>query len=207
MTYRHLGIGLLSLLLTGCMGESAGEGEGYDLSLEPEVDVRTTAVVPAGTPLSVVLIDPLGSEISQPGDTFLASLAEPLSVNGSVVFTKGTTVQGRVRAVEDSGRIQGRAHIELELNEIRADGRTASISTKPFSETAQSNTGRDVAIGAAGGTAGAVIGGLAGGKTGAVIGGAAGAAGSVMATKGEELFYPTESHFTFTLSQGVEVLN
>src|SRR5262245_18612989 len=52
--------------------------------------------VPAGTELTVLLIDPVSSSKNQAGDEFMASLAQPLVVGGKTVADKGTKVRGRV---------------------------------------------------------------------------------------------------------------
>ena len=52
-------------------------------------DGRTTVVIPSGTVLKVSLIDALNSDTSSAGDRFLASLAEPVVINGARFFRKG----------------------------------------------------------------------------------------------------------------------
>jgi hypothetical protein len=164
-----------------------------------------TMTVPAGTELSIILIDSIRTDTNNPGDIFLASLASPLIVDGRVGFDQGTKVSGRVEEVESSGRVKGLAKIQLVLTDIIVSDQKIPISTKPFVEVAESDKGRDAKIGAVGAVAGALIGGLTGGKKGAVIGGAAGGTGAVVATKGKELSYPSESRLTFTLDRNVEV--
>src|SRR5258707_4146905 len=46
--------------------------------------------IPAGTKLRVALLDGVSSDRSRPGDQFLASLAEPVVVDGRTIFAKGT---------------------------------------------------------------------------------------------------------------------
>src|SRR5215471_13250689 len=62
----------------------------------PPAPKPTMVTVPAGTELNVILIDPLSSDKNNPGDKFMASLAEPLVIGGKTVAAKGTKVQGRV---------------------------------------------------------------------------------------------------------------
>ena len=176
---------------------------------EPPVRVETpkpkTMTIPAGTELSIILIDSIRTDTNKPGDVFLASLASPLTIDGRVGFDQGTKVEGRVEEVESSGRVKGLAKIQLVLTDIIVGDQKIPISTKPFVEVAESDKGRDAKIGAVGAVAGALIGGLTGGKKGAVIGGAAGGTGAVVATKGKELSYPSESRLTFALDRNVEV--
>src|SRR5437870_3445684 len=49
----------------------------------------TKVVLPAGTKLRVVLLEPVSSDGSHRGDSFLASLAEPIIVDGKTFLPKG----------------------------------------------------------------------------------------------------------------------
>src|SRR5262249_30987866 len=53
-------------------------------------------VVPAGTNLVVTLNQSLGSKSSQSGQTFLASVAQPVSVDSQTAIPKGSSVTGTV---------------------------------------------------------------------------------------------------------------
>ena len=176
-------------------------------SSDPEPAIARTVVIPIGTSIDVVLVDSIGTERSKAGDVFLAGLASPIIVNGAVVVEKGAQIHGMVVNAESSGRVSGRAHIEIVLTELLTDGQAIAIQTAPFVQEAESDVGRDAKIGAAGAAVGALIGGLTGGKKGAVVGGAAGGAGAVMATKGRQLSYPSESRLSFVLSHDIEIEN
>src|SRR5437899_2151704 len=63
--------------------------------------------LPAETNISVRLIDAISTETNKAGDTFLASLAEPLTVNGVTLFGKDTSVQGKIVSLEEPGRVSG----------------------------------------------------------------------------------------------------
>jgi hypothetical protein len=164
--------------------------------------------IPGGARLRVSLIDGVSTNQSSPGDEFLASLAEPVVVDGKMVLEKGTKVQGRVVDVSESGRVKGRASIRLILTDILVDGKYVEISTKPFVAAAESSVKRDVGIIAGGAGIGAAIGAIAGGGSGAAkgaaIGGGAGT-GTVLATKGKDLHYPPETRLNFTLAESVEL--
>ena len=174
----------------------------------PPAPKPTTVTVPAGTELNVILIDPLSSDKNNAGDKFMASLAEPLVIGGKTVAAKGTKVQGRVVDAEGAGRVKGRASIRLVLNGIVDGAKTIAIVTKPFAVEAEATKGRDAAVVGGGTGIGAAIGAATGGKKGAglgaLIGGAAGA-GTVLATKGKEVEFPSESKLHFTLDQKVEL--
>jgi len=174
----------------------------------PRASIPTTIKVPEGTELSVLLIDSISTKKNKAGDQFLASLAEPIAVDGRTVVDRGTKVQGRVVDAEGSGRVKGRANIHLVLTSILDGAKTYPIVTKPFVAEAESTKGRDAGI--IGGVAGvgAAIGAIAGGKSGAVkgavIGGAAGT-GTVLATKGKEVEFDSETKLKFTLEKDTEL--
>jgi hypothetical protein len=173
------------------------------------VKVAPKITVAAGTKLRVVLIDAVSSDKSQAGDQFMASLTDPVVVNGNIVFAKGTKVRGRVVNAEGSGRVKGRAMLELQLTEIAGkEGKFISISTKPYIAVAEPTKKRDAAIIGGGAGVGAAIGALTGGGKGAAIGAAVGGGagtGTVLATKGKEIRYAPEHPLSFTLASPFEV--
>jgi hypothetical protein len=173
--------------------------------LKPEPKIT----IPSGTRLRVTLIDGVSSNQSSSGDQFMASLADPVVINGKTVLAKGTKVRGRVVDATESGRVKGRASIQLKLtNIVRNNAPDVAISTKTFSAVAEATKKRDAAIIGGGAGLGAAIGAIAGGGKGAAVGAAVGGGagtGTVLATKGKEIHYPPETRLTFTLSQSVEI--
>ena len=164
--------------------------------------------VPAGTDLTVIMIDSVSSKTNNAGDEFLASLAAPLVVGGKTVLDKGTKVRGRVIDAEGSGRVKGLANIRLALTGIVDGAKTIPIVTKPFVAEAEGTKGRDAAMAGGAAGVGAAIGAITGGKkgagVGAIVGGAAGT-GAVLATKGKEVEFGSESKVTFTLDKDAEL--
>jgi hypothetical protein len=165
--------------------------------------------VPAATEIPVRLIDAVSTETNKAGDTFLASLAEPLVIDGVVLFAKDASVQGKIVSLEEPGRVSGVASISLQLTEIQAkNGSSIPLQTELFSETAKSQKKKDAAIIGAGAGIGTAIGAIAGGKKGAVLGaiaGGGGGTGYVLATKGKQLKYPSETLMTFKLAEPLTV--
>jgi hypothetical protein len=174
---------------------------------EPLPEPKIT--IPAGTRFRVSLLDAVSSDKSRPGDRFSAVLAEPVVVAGRTVLAKGTKVHGRVVEAKESGRVKGRASIELKLTEIvLKDGKSVDISTKTYSALAPATKKRDAAIIGGGAGLGAVIGALAGGGKGAAVGAAVGGGagtGTVLATKGKEVRYGAETRLQFTLASPVQI--
>ena len=201
--------------VSGCSNGSTQEAAAN--SVKPEQPVsdapKTPSVpavfeIPAGTSLRVTLIDGVSSRKNKSGEMFLATLAEPVVVDGTTVLEKGVKVQGRVLDAEESGRVKGRAKISLTLMNVMDGEKQHPISTKPFRAEAESTKGRDAGIigGAAG--VGAAIGAIAGGgkgaAEGALIGGAAGT-GGVLVTRGKEVEYRPETRLKFTLDKSVSL--
>ncbi len=150
--------------------------------------------------VSVRLINTLSSESSQVGDSFTATLAEPLVVGDRIVAQKGARVTGQVREVVSSGRLSRPALITLSLKTVQSRSRRYPIETGNLTIKAGSHATRNLLI--IGGTAGAgaVIGGAAGGGKGAAIGAAAGAGGGTLGaylTGKREILLPSETFLTF----------
>jgi hypothetical protein len=173
----------------------------------PKVTARMFEV-PEGTELTILLIDPLSSEKNKAGDSFTASIAEPIIVNGETLVDRGAKVQGRVVDAEESGRIKGRANIHLVLTSIVDGAKTYPIVTRTFVAEAESTKGRDAGIIAGGAGIGAAIGALVGGKKGALegaaIGGAAGT-GTALVKKGKEVEFGSETKLNFTLDRPAQI--
>ncbi len=165
-------------------------------------------VVPAGTTLTVRLGESVGSKISSPGQSFGATLASPVTVDGNTVIPAGASARGTVVDAKPLGRFKGGALLELRLNSITVNGTEQRIKTSAVSRTLKGK-GKRTAVMAGGGTAlGAIIGGLAGGGKGAAIGAAAGAGagtGGAAFTGNKEIILPAESALSFRLTSPLEV--
>lgn len=204
----------LALCLTGCTSEDTAEKdkkskEGAVRAAKAPV-VPKTVTVPAGTRLAVSLVDSVSTDKSRSGDQFVATLNEPVVIDGKTALERGAEVHGRVVEVDDGGRVKGRAYIRLALTEIVVKGKTIAIDTRLFGAQAAGSKKRDAAIIGGGAGVGAAIGAIAGGGKGAAIGAAIGGGsgtGVVMATKGKQIRYPSETRLTFTLEKPVEVPN
>ena len=202
--------GTLIVSVAGCSGESApADSTNKSGRLLGKLKAEPKVTIPAGTRLRVALIDGVSTTKSSPGDHFMASLSEPVIVEGKMVLNKGTKVRGRVIDVKESGRVKGRASIQLMLTEIIRDNEKAlAISTKPYSAVAENTKKRDAGIIAGGVGVGAAIGALAGGGKGAAVGAAIGGGagtGTVLATKGKDIHYGPETRINFTLASPAEI--
>jgi hypothetical protein len=174
---------------------------------KPDVKPEPKITVPAGAKLRVALLDAVSSDKSQAGDTFNASLTEPVIIEGKTVLAKGTKVRGRVVDAQESGRVKGRASLELKLTDVVRNGKSMSIATKTYTEVAEPTKKRDAEIIGGGAGLGAAIGAIAGGGKGAAIGAAVGGGaggGTVLATKGKDIRFAPEHLLVFTLASPIE---
>src|SRR5260370_16022551 len=74
-----------------------------------------TYTVPAGTIVSVRLGEALGSKISQSGQDFDATLAEPIVVETKEVIPAGADAHGTVVDAKSLGRFKGAARLQIAL--------------------------------------------------------------------------------------------
>jgi hypothetical protein len=164
--------------------------------------------IPAGTTLTVRLIDPVDSSVNQIGETFRASLDEPLVVGGRTIAARGANVTTKLVSVEEAGRISGRSELALVLYDVTINGRKYEITTEEVSQQGSSR-GQQSATRISGLAAiGAVIGAIAGGGKGAAQGAAAGAgAGTAVQvlTHGDNVQIPAESRLDFTLAKPLDL--
>lgn len=161
-------------------------------------------VAPAGTVVTVRMIDSVDSDVTHAGERFRASLDDPLQVGEKVIAPRGTDVTVQVVRVEQSGKLTGRDEVALDLYDITINGKKYSI-TSSYAEVASASRGARTGK-VVGGTAalGAIIGAIAGGGKGAAIGAATGAGAGVAVesmTKGQRVKIPSETRLDFTLKQ------
>ncbi len=165
--------------------------------------------IPSGTALAVRLVDPIDSEKNQVGDTFHATLNNPITVDGDVVVPSGSDITGHLADVKSAGKFAGQSQVILQLDSINSGGSTYNIQTDQYKKQGSSrgkNTAEKVGAGAG---IGALIGALAGGGKGAAIGAAAGGGvggGVQAATKGQQIKLASETVLNFTLQSPVTVV-
>jgi hypothetical protein len=161
-------------------------------------------VVPAGTVLTVRTGQPLSSKSSQTGQTFLATLAQPVSVGGRSALPAGATVSGTVVTAKAKGKFKGEGQLDLTLTSVSVGGHTHQIQTEVLSSTVKGKGKRTAATTGGGAAGGALIGGIAGGGKGAAIGAGVGAAAGLIGgslTGNKQIEIPSESALSFTLAQ------
>lgn len=164
--------------------------------------------LPAGTNLRVRLDQDLGSKTSHAGDSFTATVADPVVVDGETIVPKGAQAEGTVIDAKPLGRFKGGATLAIRLERVTTRWGSYPVATSTISR-AEKGKGKRTGVMAGGGAGlGALIGGLAGGGKGALIGalagGGAGTAGSAF-TGNKNIFLPAETLLTFHLDHSVHV--
>jgi hypothetical protein len=163
--------------------------------------------IPTGTAITVRMIDKVDSNVARLGETFRASVDEPVLMNGQTVIPRGA--DALVKLVEDqqSGKFEGKTILTLALTDITINGQTIDTTTGAVSQASSSRGARTAGVVGGSTALGAIIGALAGGGRGAAIGAASGAAvgaGAQVITKGQQVKIPSETRLNFTLQQPIQ---
>jgi hypothetical protein len=162
----------------------------------------------SGTAIRVRLDQDLGSKISQPGDSFTATVADDITANGQVIVPRGSRADGTVIDAKPLGRFKGGALLEVRLERVHTQWGSYPVATSTVDKVEQGKGKRSAGFIGGGAGLGALIGGLAGGGKGAVLGalagGGAGTAGSAF-TGNKQIVLPAETLLTFRLERGVQI--
>lgn len=191
---------------------SSNSGSGSAMSNTAMSNMKHEAarpmVVPAGTVVTVRLGQTVGSKLSSPGETFTATVASPVVVEGKTAIATGASATGTVVDAKPLGRFKGGASLQLRLTSISIGGTEQAVSTSAVVRTATGKGKRTAVLAGGGAALGALIGGLAGGGKGAGIGALAGGgagAGGAAFTGNKDIVLPAESALSFKLEQPIEV--
>ena len=185
----------------------------FDAGREPNEHATPTAAgasieLPAGTNLVIRMIDGVDSERSSVGQSFAASLDQPVIIDGQTVIPRGADVIVKLVDAKESGKFTGRTSLTLALMSVKVTGRMVDVNTETVKEESSSRGARTAKV--AGGTAalGTIIGAIAGGGKGAAVGLGSGAvvgAAAEVLTKGQRVKIPSETRLTFVLQNAVRI--
>jgi hypothetical protein len=213
-----LGSALLSLLLvTGCShGPSNAAADSNDLGAQANkkgllaslFESKKEVTIPEGTQFEVTVDETLASNRNHAGDSFAASLSQPVVEEGKTIIPAGAHVSGRVVDAKDSGRLHVPARLSVALSSVEVDGKPYDIETNTIGETGKNHNKRNLGFIGGGAAGGALIGGLAGGGKGALIGtliGAGAGTAGAAATGKKDISLPSETRLNFHLLRSVTV--
>ena len=172
-------------------------------------DLPASFTVPAGKMIFVRLSEPLSSDHNHAGDTFTATLDQPIVINGWVVARRGETVIGTVTAAQKAGRVKGTSQLGLALTDITVvDGNQLPISSELWRGSAGTSHGADAAGIATTTGVGAAIGAAVNGGTGAGVGAGIGVVtgiAGVLLTRGKPTVLGPETPLSFRLKDPVNI--
>jgi hypothetical protein len=184
------------------------EQEAPDIPQPPSPQPHVVTLA-AGTVLSVRLGETLSTDHNYTGDTFRATLLQPVILDGFIIADRGSKVLGRIVNAQSAGHMANVAALTLTLTEINTtDGQRIRVQSTGFDAKGKSNVGEDAAKIAGGAALGAIIGGLAGGGKGAAIGAGAGGAagtGAVLLSHGGAAVVQSETSISFRLTNPVTI--
>lgn len=164
--------------------------------------------LPEGTSIRVRLDTDLGSKISQPGDSFTATVADDVIAHGQTVIPRGAQAEGTVVDAKPLGQFKGGARLAVKLERVHTKYGSYPVSTSSIDKVQQGKGKRSAEFIGGGAGLGALIGGLAGGGKGAAIGalagGGAGTAGGAF-TGNKQIVLPAETELTFHLDHPVHI--
>ncbi|HEV2348935.1 MAG TPA: hypothetical protein VG028_03715 [Terriglobia bacterium] len=228
MKYSALMVGIMAVVLVGCSSNPPAEqadnstpatapngtaapgrkAEGSRArSAATKEEAPATVTVPAGTVLSVRLVNAISSGTASAGSSFDGTLASPLMAGGVEVAAVGSAVSGTVTNAVSSGRLSKPAELALTLNSLTPrGGANVAISTSSWSASGASHKKRDIEMIGGGAAAGALVGALTGGKKGAAIGTLVGGGGGTAVAAGtgkKEITLASETKLNFTLTQAI----
>jgi hypothetical protein len=166
-------------------------------------------VLPAGTNVTCRLDQPLDTDVNGPGTPFFGKIPADIVHKGIVLVPRGAICRGHLVESKPSGKLKGRAVMQLSLDAIQTGGRTYPVTASTPVLAGKSHKKHNLKWIGGGGAAGSAIGAIAGGGVGALVGGAAGAAagtGGAALTGKRNVRVAAETPFVFTLHQPVQIV-
>ena len=112
----------------------------------------------------------MDSERNSVGQTFTASLDEPIVINGQTAIPRGADVVVKLVDEKESGKLTGRTTLTLDLISLKVNGRTVKVNTGTVTEESSSRDARTAKVAGGAAVLGTIIGAIAGGGKGAAVG-------------------------------------
>ncbi len=138
----------------------------------------------------------------------LDTVSEPVVIDGKTVIPQGAHAEGLVVDSRQSGRLMGRARLQLALQTVDVNGQNYDVRTYSHPRIGRDHKKRNWAWIGGGAAGGAAIGAIAGGGTGALIGGPVGAAAGTtvaLVTGKKDIKLRAETPLRFELAEPVTI--
>lgn len=115
--------------------------------------IPSATKLPEGTPIPIRLQSALSSASSHAGDTFSATLDEPVVIDGETLIARGTPATGRVLEAKPSGRSLESSlepgYLRIVLVSLNVSGKPVMIETSSIFAKGGAREERNPATGAA----------------------------------------------------------
>jgi len=164
--------------------------------------------IPVDSPITIRMIESVNSDTARLGQTFRASLDDPIYVNGQIVVPRGADVLTKLVTDEKSGKIEGKTVLTLALSTITIKGVPMDVTSTDVQTSSSSRGARSAGVIGGATALGAIVGAIAGGGKGAAIGAGSGAVlgtGAEVLTSGQKVKIPSETRLTFRLQSPVQL--
>ncbi len=186
----------------------ASSSETASAPVAPAPPQPQSYTIPAGTVVTVRLVDGIDSSRNHAGDEFAATVDSPIVVNDRVIVPRNSDARVRLVDAKSAGHMTGRSELEVTLVSVSTGGSSYPVESAAIQKQGASRGTRTAETVGGGAGLGALIGAIAGHGKGAAIGAAVGAgAGTAVqaATKGQQIRIPSETKLDFTLKTPLTV--
>ena len=100
--------------------------------------------IPVDTPVTIRMIEAVNSQTARLGQTFRASIDEPIFVNGQSVIPRGADVLAKLVEDQQSGKIEGRTVLTLALVSISVNGQPVAVTSSDVKTESSSREALEV---------------------------------------------------------------
>jgi hypothetical protein len=107
----------------------SSSGTGAADSKEKKPASPEVTAIPSGTVIVVRLGETLSSKNSQSGQSFSATVAEPVVVDGKTVIEQGAAARGTVVDAKGMGHFKGGARLQVRLDSVTIKGQEHQVET------------------------------------------------------------------------------
>lgn len=192
----------LAVLVAACGTDTAGIHS-------TESARRANVSVPAGTELTLALDSTLSSETSRVGDSFTATVVEPVVIDNRTVIPEGSKIRGKVTEAAPAKRGAGKSRLSLSFDSLRLAGGYETAVRGSLHEVTASKKGRNAAVIGGSAAGGALLGRILGKDTkgaviGAIVGGGIGTA-VVVGREKDQAVIPEDTPLGFRLEEPIQV--
>jgi hypothetical protein len=212
MHHKRIGLTLVTIVaVSACASSPRVETASGEVATP--VTPANARNLPAGSTMELTLDQQLGTQSSHTGDTFSATVAQPvIAQNGRTTVPAGARVWGHVSAVSPASNATQTAALVLDFDSLTFNGRQypfeANVTATNLQKQGGASTGETVKSGVIGAAAGAALGAILGNGDrdkiliGAGLGAVAGTAIS-LGRSGENGVLPAGSRLSVQTTQSV----